>query len=282
MLFDFTEVGRVKITMSGYIDKMLIKYGIDESMVEKYPTNNNLFKRDENSPPLDDYHRIQFHSCVYTVAYLAQRIKPECLPIVSELSSYVRSPTEEDWEKLTHLLRYINGTKEIGMCIEVQSGPICVNTSIDSSHGCHTNMRGQGAGVLSLSRDGTGGTIHCESYKLALNTKSTAETELVTMSDYGSQALHIGSLLTEQGYEGVTTVIEQHNESTIALIRKGRSTAKATRHIAIRYFWLHDRLQRGEFELVHVAGTLIRSDLLTKDKRGTPFLQTRKVLNNWK
>lgn len=281
MQFDFSEVGRVNITMSGYVDKMLIKYGISESMVEKYPTNDNLFKRDDNSPALDDYHRIEFHSSVYTVAYLAQRIKPECLPIVSELSSHVRCPTEEDWEKLTHLLRYVNGTRHIGMCIEIPSGPICVNASIDSSHGCHANMRGQGAGVLSLSRDGTAGTIHCESYKLALNTKSTAETELVTMSDYASQALHVASLLTEQGYPGVTTVIEQDNESTIALIRKGRSTAKATRHIAIRYFWLHDRLQQCEFELVHVAGTKIRSDLLTKDIRGAQFLKTRKVLNNW-
>ena len=277
--FDFSEDGRVKITMPGYINDMMDRFNVTGT--QQYPTKGDLFRRDENSPLLDDHFREEFHSRVYSVAYMAQRIKPECLPILSELSSIVRCPTSDDWYKLQHLLQYINGCKEIGMCLEIPSGPIVVNASIDSSHGCHANMRGQGAGVISLSRDGSGGTIHSESSKLSLNTKSTAETELVTMSDYASQALHAAAFLTAQVYEDVTTIIEQDNESTIALIRKGRSTAKATRHIAIRYFWLHDRLQRGEFQLLHVPGTSIRSDLLTKDIRGSAFWKGRKEVNNW-
>mmetsp|Transcript_27163 Transcript_27163/g.38657 ORF Transcript_27163/g.38657 Transcript_27163/m.38657 type:complete len:169 (-) Transcript_27163:343-849(-) len=167
------------------------------------------------------------------------------------------------------------------MRIRIPKGQLFVNASIDSSHGCHPNMRGHGAGLISISKDGHGGTIHCESTKLSLNTKSTAETELVTMSDYASQALYIGGFLTEQGYPNVQVILEQDNESTIALVRKGRSTAKATRHIAIRYFWLHDRLVRGDFELLHVAGTEIRADLLTKDLRGAAFSNCRLKINNW-
>jgi len=279
MVFDFCEPGEVSITMPGYIDKMLEKYGVTK--IQKYPTNNDLFLRNENSPALAEPERKEFHSRVYTVAYMAQRIKPECLPILSELCSCVRTATTEDWGKLEHLLQYVNGCRDIGMRIRIPSGQLFVNASIDSSHGCHPNMRGHGAGLISISEDGNGGTIHCESSKLSLNTKSTAETELVTMSDYASQALYIGGFLTEQGYPNVQVIIEQDNESTIALVRKGRSTAKATRHIAIRYFWLHDRLVREDFELLHVAGTEIRSDLLTKDLRGAAFFSGRLKVNNW-
>lgn len=279
MVFDFSEPGEVSITMPGYIDSMLEKYGVTKA--QKYPTNNDLFVRDENSPALAEPQRKEFHSRVYTVAYMAQRIKPECLPILSELCSCVRTATAEDWCKLEHLLQYVYGCREIGMRIRIPTGQLFVNASIDSSHGCHPNMRGHGAGLISISEDGNGGTIHCESSKLSLNTKSTAETELVTMSDYASQALYIGGFLTEQGYPNVQVILEQDNESTIALVRKGRSTAKATRHIAIRYFWLHDRLVRGDFELLHVAGTEIRSDLLTKDLRGAAFFNGRLKVNNW-
>jgi hypothetical protein len=132
LLFDFSEQGRVKITMPGYINDMMSKFNVTGT--QQYPTKGDLFKRDENSPPLDDYFHEELHSRVYSVAYMAQRIKPECLPIVSELSSIVKYPTSDDWYKLEHLLQYINGCKDIGMCLEIPSGPIVVNASIDSSH----------------------------------------------------------------------------------------------------------------------------------------------------
>ena len=229
------------VTMPGYVEVMLTKYEV--KLTQKYPTNGGLFVRDDNAPPLVETLRAEFHSRVYAVAYMVQRIKPECLPIVSEQCPCVRTATVEDWYKLEHLLQYINGTKNIGITIRIPRGPLFVNASVESSHGCHPNMRGHGAGTISISRGGSGGTIHSESCKLSLNTKSTAETELVTASDYGSQALFIGGFLREQGYANVTIILVQDNESTIALIRKGRSTAQATRHIAIRYFWLHDRLK---------------------------------------
>ena len=279
MVFDFSTAGQCSVTMPGYVEVMLTKYEV--KLTQKYPTNGGLFVRDDNAPPLVETLRAEFHSRVYAVAYMVQRIKPECLPIVSELCSCVRTATVEDWYKLEHLLQYINGTKDIGITIRIPRGPLFVNASVDSSHGCHPNMRGHGGGTISISRDGSGGTIHSESSKLSLNTKSTAETELVTASDYGSQALFIGGFLREQGYENVTIILEQDNESTIALMRKGRSTAQATRHIAIRYFWLHDRLKRGDLEIIHVPGTEIRADLLTKDIRGAAFFTGRMKLNNW-
>eukprot|EP01037_Dinobryon_pediforme_P031350 gene31350-35797_t len=124
---------------------MLTKYEV--KLTQKYPTNG------------------EFHSRVYAVAYMVQRIKPECLPIVSEQCPCVRTATVEDWYKLEHLLQYINGTKNIGITIRIPRGPLFVNASVESSHGCHPNMRGHGAGTISISRGGSGGTIHSESFK---------------------------------------------------------------------------------------------------------------------
>ena len=69
MQFDFADDGKVKITMPGYIEKILTKYGIEK--VQKYPTDGDLFKKDENSPLLNDALRIDFHSRVYKAAYMA-------------------------------------------------------------------------------------------------------------------------------------------------------------------------------------------------------------------
>jgi len=118
----------VIVTMPGYIDEMLEKYGV--TRVRKYPTNNDLFLRDENSPAPAEPERKEFHSRVKTVAYISQRIKPEWLPILSDLCHCVKTATTDNWGKLEHLLQYLNGCRDVGMRIRIPSD----SASFDSSH----------------------------------------------------------------------------------------------------------------------------------------------------
>jgi hypothetical protein len=94
-------------------------------------------------------------------------------------------------------------------------------------------MKSHTGGVMSM---GTG-AAYSASKKQKLNTKSTTESELVGIDDILPQALWTKYFMESQGY-GITTIMNQDNQSTINLANNGKaSSGWSTRHINIRYFF---------------------------------------------
>ena len=46
-------------------------------------------------------------------------------------------------------------------------------------------------------------------------------------------------------------VMYQDNMSTIQLIKNGRSNSEKTRHVDIRFFFMHDRINSGDVSLIY-------------------------------
>jgi hypothetical protein len=79
--------------------------------------------------------------------------------------------------------------------------------------------------------------------------------------------------------EDRSAIIFQDNKSTIQLINNGRSNSERTRHINIRYFFLHDRVREKEIAIVYKSTTDMLADMLTKPLQGEQFRAFRdKVL----
>jgi hypothetical protein len=62
----------------------------------------------------------------------------------------------------------------------------------------------------------------------------------------------------------LSVIVYQDNLSCMALLERGRSGGERTRHIDIRYFWLKDRLDRGEATVVHKGTEELYANVLTK------------------
>jgi hypothetical protein len=68
----------------------------------------------------------------------------------------------------------------------------------------------------------------------------------------------------------------------MALLNKGCSSSKGTRHIAIRYFWSKEQCDNGEIAIVHRATELIgAANVITKPTHGAQFTEERMQLTNW-
>ena len=76
-------------------------------------------------------------------------------------------------------------------------------------------------------------------------------------------------------------VMYQDNMSTIQLIKNGRSTSEKTRHVDIRFFFMHDRVNAGDVSLVYMNTKDMTADTLTKPLQGEPFRVLRDKLLNW-
>jgi hypothetical protein len=82
------------------------------------------------------------------------------------------------------------------------------------------------------------GAAYLTSKKQKLNTKSSTEAEPVGVEDMLPQALWTKYFMEAQGY-GVSTVLNQDNQSTIKLSENGKaSSGRGSRHINIRFFLL--------------------------------------------
>jgi hypothetical protein len=125
------------------------------------------------------------------------------------------------------------------------------------------------------------GAVHCRSSKRQIVTKSSAESELVGLSDSANQGIFLRNLLTLQGYSMPAVTAYQDNMSTMALLARGRSGGERTRHIAIRYFWLKERVDKGEATIVHKRSAELYANVLTKPLQGSQFVYERGCLTGW-
>jgi hypothetical protein len=125
------------------------------------------------------------------------------------------------------------------------------------------------------------GAIQAISTKQSINTKSSAESELVAASDCATPAINVLNTVKCQGLAVQQLIIEQDNQSTLAMIANGRATGPTSRHINIRYFWLNDRLAQGEISMRYMPTDEMTADLLTKHKDGgKSFYKHRQALLN--
>ena len=71
------------------------------------------------------------------------------------------------------------------------------------------------------------------------------------------------------------------NMSTIALVKNGKSNSDRTRHIAIRFLFVADRVASKEIKIEYVPTGEMLADILTKPPQGALFKKLRDKLLNW-
>lgn len=275
MSFDFSTDFRVKVTMKGYIENLLEGCGVMGTASS--PATEHLFRvRESDALPEED--RIEFHSRVAKVLYLAKRVRPEMLPAAVFLATRVKEPTRDDWCKLDRLLRYLNGSRDLGIVLLADEGIAgCVHAYIDASYGVHADAKSHTGTLITLGK----GPVFVKSAKQKVVSKSSTEAELIGLSDGASQVLWMREFLIAQGYQVRAAKIYQDNMSTIKLTEKGRSSSERTRHINIRYFFVKDRVDSGEVMIEYMPTGDMLADILTKPLQGEEFRAMRRRLLNW-
>jgi hypothetical protein len=143
---------------------------------------------------------------------------------------------------------------------------ITVKGFIDASFGCHSDGKSHTGVVVTLGD----GPVYVRSVKQRIVTKSSTEAELVALSDESGALIDIKMFLISQGYD-VNLIIAQDNQSTISMITSAKRESLRTKHINIRYYWLKERIDAGEFNLIYVPTGAMLADLLTKAVQGNYF-----------
>ena len=187
------------------------------------------------------------------------------------------TPNIDDWQKLERVLTYLSCTKDERRIIGINNISV-MNTYIDASYAVHPNMRGHTGGVISFGH----GIVHSKASKQKINVKSSTECELVGLSEYVPYSLWLGYFLEEQGYKLKSNLIHQDNQSTMKMEVNGRTLCTGnSRHVNIRYFFIKDRVDKGEVDITYYPTGQMLADLFTKPLQGSLFKKFKSVIMGW-
>ena len=117
------------------------------------------------------------------------------------------------------------------------------------------------------------------STKQKLNTRSSTETELVGVNNFMPSVCWTRLFMQAQGWNLTDNVLAQDNKSSILLEKNGKaSSSKRTKHINIRYFFVTDRIAKGELRVEWCPTLDMVGDYMTKPLQGALFCKFRDLI----
>jgi hypothetical protein len=108
MTLDYEAPGQVTIDMVDYIESMCSFFPQQlEKPTVKSPWTDNLFSISQKIPKLTKEKAELFHTTAAKGLFLCKRGHPNIAPAITFLTTRVWDPTQEDWEKLVQMLRFL-------------------------------------------------------------------------------------------------------------------------------------------------------------------------------
>ena len=270
----FDSEGQATVIMKEYIEECIRDFQEDCTTHARSPAASHLFDVDEACPKLGETRRKLFHSITAKMLFVANRARPDVQPTISFLSSRVTCADEDDWKKLKRLLQYLHGTIDMPLTLSIDNMSV-IKTWVDAAYGVHNDMRSQTGGAIMMGK----GVLHSKSSKQKINVESSTEAELVGASDFVSQTIWTRNFIEAQGYKVDDSEFFQDNMSAMRMERNGRQSAgQRSRHINIRYFFIKDRISKGEINLIHCPTAIMIADYFTKPLQGALFVKFRNII----
>jgi hypothetical protein len=249
--------GDITVSQHGYLQTLLKKYKMDK--LTKYPSTpacEDLADSDDDSYPTGTK---DYLSLVMSLMYLARFTRPDINFAVSYLATKSSAPTEQQYNRLLRVLRYLAGTSEVGLSFS-SSAPFKPAIYADASHHLYPEGHGQQGMIITC---GSAPVAH-RSVKIKMITRSSSESELCALEDASTYSVWYRLLLNDMGVDSsmpITTY--QDNKSTIIMAATG-ATFKRTKHLISKYTYVKERIDNGDIQLRYISTKDMIADILTK------------------
>ena len=252
---------KVMLTQDGYITKVLEKFNMKHCKPVSTPMvpNENIHEykklnNDEDTPQ-------GYRELIGSLLYLANGTRPDIAFAVNQLSQYVTNPTLQHWTALKRILRYVQGTKSLGLeYIRQYSEKVYIEAFSDASYGSGKDRKSVSGIFIRINNC----PIIWSSRKQSITAQSTVEAEYVALSETSKQVAWVAQMLSELGIEYQKPIkMNEDNQGTIALTNNP-ILSRRSKHIDIRYHYIREQLKNGLITLSYCPTTEMVADLLTK------------------
>lgn len=262
--------GQLHLHQSVYTSDVLKRFGMEESK----PVSTPFTKVDLSEQASEEADKELFMQFLGSVMFLAVGTRPDLSFAISTLSRAMQQPTVGHWIAAKHLLRYLSGTRDLGLTYTRSHKFPDIQIYADADWANNQDRKSISGIVCTL-----GGTaISWISKKQSTVALSTTEAEYQALAEAAKEALWIRSFLQElQHPVDQATIIWNDNTGAIALsqdpVHHGR-----TKHIEIKQHFIRNLIQDRVISVQYKPTHLLPADLLTKVLPRKATVQHRQFL----
>ncbi len=252
----------IKLDQELYTTKALEKFGLASKRSDKTPA---LKEDDDSSSSSDDTESADlklYQEKVGTLLYAAISTRPDIAFAVNKLTQKMIAPTKKDMKACDRVFRYLAGTKSYGLWFGRRKthGPVEVTAYADSDWASDRSDRKSVSGWIAMIN---GDPVSWASKKQKVVAQSTCEAELYAEAAAINEAKWLCGLLGELGFKTEIPLVYGDNQSAQALSKNGIKSER-TKHIAIKYAFIHDEVEKQRVKLQWIPTTEQQADMLTK------------------
>jgi hypothetical protein len=269
----------ILVHQSAYIQKILEKFNMDKAYPSKTPMVVRSLDRDKDPfRPKDDDEEIlgpefPYLSAIGALMYLANCTRPDISFAVNLLARYSASPTKRHWVGVKNVLRYLQGTKDLGLFYQKNQERTMVGYCDAGYLSDPHNARSQ-TGFVFLH----GGTAFSwKSTKQTLVATSTNHSEIIALYEASRECVWLRRMMNfVQGSSGIgslesPTIIYEDNAACIVQMQTGYIKSNITKHIAPKLFYPHELQKNGEISILQTKSCDNLADLFTKSLPSSLF-----------
>jgi hypothetical protein len=276
MTIDYSEDRKVKFIMADYVKGILDEAPSDMDGTAASPAANHLFSVNDKSDKINTEKANLYHRLTAKLLYLTKRARPGFQTAVSFLTTRVTQPDVDNWKKLGRSIKFLCKTQDLWLTLKVGE-KLCIRWWIDASFGVHPDKRSHTGATMSLGK----GSPISSSTKQKLNTRSSTEAKLVGVDDSMALVVWTQNFLQAQGLKVTDNMVYQDNQSAMLLECNGRSSSGCrTQHIDIRYYFVTDRIKRGNLCVKYCNTDDMIGDFFTKPVQGSKFRKFQTIVLN--
>ena len=199
--------------------------------------------------------------------------RPDIAFAVTKMAQFAANPMEDHLNRALYICHYLVGTQSYQLTYDGGAGQ-GLSATTDSDWAANSNNRRSQTGFfLKLASGPISWTSHAQK-TVAL---SSTEAEYMALSDCSRQVVWVYILLGELGYQLKLVPICGDNQGSI-FIASNPVTEKRSKHINIRYHYIHEVIRRKIVEVYFIAGEENPTDILTKNLGHVKFQKFRAML----
>ena len=280
----------IKLDQELYVTKALEKYGYEECKTVDTPEAVGVAHAEmteQESAPCD---RQRYMEITGTLMYAAISTRLDIAHAVRhfKLAGFMLAPNEKNMTAAVRVLRYLAGTKDLGLTFGSRNGvdaegdsrgrvpnmvDVCAFADADWANN-KDDRRSVTGWVAKLNGD----PISWSSKKQRTVALSTCEAELYASSAAIQEVLWLRGLMQELGlHHKVGSTIYGDNQSAIAVAKNGVK-GERTKHVDIKYHFITENVENGNVELKWVRSSDQQADIFTKALNAPAFRQLRAQL----
>lgn len=247
------NAGTVALSNPRHIADLLKEFNMEESKANHTPMAQGTELG--GGEPLPDGNR--YAELVGSLMYLANQTRPDIAYAVGKLARRMSCPTEADWRAAKGCLRYLQGTRGMGI---VYGKVAPMEGWVDSDFAGDKDTRKSTTGFVFTLH---GGAISWRSRMQRLVATSTAAAEYVAAAEAVKDSLWLRRVMGDLGEYAGPVTLKEDNQACIAMATNEGMSSR-TKHIDVCYHLIRDCVAQQQVVVEYVPSEQQLADGFTK------------------